>query len=97
MRIRKALVIKTEQEENGCVQIRHTYTIDDRLVTELVSLAISQAFLKASPSKDEAEPVTVMISPIASWVRLARGKPPKFSRPKDDGTVQQTARFQISD
>ena len=24
MRIRKALVIKTEQEENGCVQIRHT-------------------------------------------------------------------------
>ena len=42
MRIRKALVIKTEQEENGCVQIRHTYTIDDRLVTELVSLAISE-------------------------------------------------------
>ena len=56
MRIRKALVIKTEQEENGCVQIRHTYTIDDRLVTELVSLAISEAFLKASPSKDEAVP-----------------------------------------
>ena len=71
--------------------------IHDRLVPELVGLAVGHAALDPATCKPTAEALAVVIAPglLSRAVIFGHGQPADLAAPMDDRGVEQAARLEI--
>src|ERR1051326_5072085 len=89
-------MVDAQQVQDGRVDVvdRRRMIAIERFVTPLIALTADHAAFDASPAKPVGEDVWIVVPTLAA---LRAWHSPKFSRPKDDGVIEQSSLLKVLD
>ena len=88
-------VIDPHEVENGCVQIVNVHWVLYRTHTTVVGCAVCHTAFHTAPGHPHREAVVTVVAPHRDTGGVGRRGPPELATPKDEGVLEQPARFQV--
>src|SRR5262245_55792161 len=92
VKVSQLLVIEPEAMQNRCMDVMHVDTILDRVETNLISRAVSNAAFDAAAGEPHRKTVRIVVPAVAAFTHRCAAE---FTAPNDQRTVQHSAPLEV--